>query len=156
MSKPESQGSEPAERRVERAYLALGSNLGERARHLALARERLNALTGSRVVAASSVEETAPLGGRDQPSYLNQMLLLETELPPRALLHACRGIEQEAGRQRHERWGNRTLDIDIVTYGDWRLDEPDLTIPHPGLAGRDFWRREIAEIEGRLPEAPPF
>lgn len=135
-------------------YLALGSNLGDRAAHLALARERLAALPGNRLVAESSVEETAPLGGLDQPAYLNQMLLLETDLSPRALLSACRAIETAAGRERRERWGSRTLDIDIVRYGTLRLDDPDLTLPHPGLADREFWSREIAEIERHLARHP--
>jgi 2-amino-4-hydroxy-6-hydroxymethyldihydropteridine diphosphokinase len=133
---------------MENVYLALGSNLGDRAGHLAFAREQLAALPHSRVVAVSTVEETQPLGGRDQPAYLNQMVLMETGLSPRDLLRAARTIEQRAGRERHERWGSRTLDIDIVRYGDWRVAEPDLTIPHPGLTDRDFWQREIAEIEG--------
>ncbi len=137
---------------MERVYLALGSNLGERDKFLALARERLAALPDSRLLAASSIEETAPLEGRDQPPYLNQMLLLETALDPEALLEACRAIETAAGRVRHERWGSRTLDIDIVRFGEREMATGRLTIPHPGLAGRDFWRREIAEIERHLAE----
>jgi 2-amino-4-hydroxy-6-hydroxymethyldihydropteridine diphosphokinase len=132
---------------MSRAYLALGSNLGNRAANLALARERLAALPGNRIVASSSIEETEPLGGMAQPAYLNQMLLLETDLSPRALLEICRAIELAAGRVRHTRWEPRTLDIDIVQYGDTVVDEPDLQVPHPGLRDRDFWRREIGEIE---------
>jgi len=131
-----------------KVYLALGTNLGDREMNLAFARKELGLLPASQILAKSSVEETAPLGGREQPPYLNQMLLLETVLPPRVLLDACRAIEEAAGRVRHERWGSRTLDIDIVRYGDLSLSEPDLTIPHPGLKDRDFWQREIAEIEG--------
>jgi 2-amino-4-hydroxy-6-hydroxymethyldihydropteridine diphosphokinase len=128
-------------------YLALGSNLGDRQAHLAFARAELDRLPGTRVVAASSEEETQPLAERDQPDFLNQMLLVETALAPRELLMACRAIETAAGRVRHERWGDRTLDIDIVRFGTLALNEPDLTIPHPGLADRDFWQREIAELE---------
>jgi 2-amino-4-hydroxy-6-hydroxymethyldihydropteridine diphosphokinase len=87
------------------------------------------------------------LGGKEQPAYLNQMLLLETGMPPRVLLEACLAIERAAGRVRRERWDSRVLDIDIVTYGDLAVNEPDLTLPHPGLPNRDFWQREIAEIE---------
>jgi 2-amino-4-hydroxy-6-hydroxymethyldihydropteridine diphosphokinase len=130
--------------------VALGSNVGDRAAHLAHARQRLGALPGTRLVAASRVEETAPLGGGPvaQPSYLNQMVLLETTLEPAALLEHCRRIEAERGRERRERWGPRTLDLDIVRYGDRTVRQPDLTIPHPELPNRDFWQREIAELEG--------
>ena len=82
-----------------------------------------------------------------QPAYLNQMVLVETELEPRALLEACQAIENRAGRVRAERWGPRTLDIDIVRYGRRRISEPGLVIPHPGVADRDFWQRELAELE---------
>jgi 2-amino-4-hydroxy-6-hydroxymethyldihydropteridine diphosphokinase len=132
---------------AERVYLALGSNLGDRAAHLAEARAALASLPGTRLVAASAVEETAPLGGRPQPAYLNQMVLLETRLGPRELLEACHTIEHAAGRARGERWASRPLDLDIVRYGDRRIDEPDLIIPHPGLVHRDFWQRELAELQ---------
>jgi 2-amino-4-hydroxy-6-hydroxymethyldihydropteridine diphosphokinase len=136
----------------ERAYLALGSNLGDRAGYLAFARSELGRLPMTCVVALSSVEETAPLGGMEQPGYLNQMILVETGLDPRALLLGCRSIERAAGRDRVARWSSRTLDIDIVRYGDRVVEEPDLTIPHPGLAEREFWKREITEIERLLVE----
>jgi 2-amino-4-hydroxy-6-hydroxymethyldihydropteridine diphosphokinase len=128
-------------------YVALGSNLGDRAAHLAAARAALDALPGTRIVAASAVEETAPLGGKAQPAYLNQMVLLETRLEPRALLEACQAIERAEGRVRTERWGSRTLDVDIVRFGERRVAEPDLIIPHPELANRDFWQRELAELQ---------
>ena len=131
----------------ERAYVALGSNLGTREDHLAAARAALGALPRTRLVAASAIEETAPLGAMDQPPYLNQMVLLETALEPRALLAACQAIERSRGRVRTERWGARTLDLDIVRYGHRRIDDPDLIIPHPGLSQRDFWTRELAELE---------
>jgi 2-amino-4-hydroxy-6-hydroxymethyldihydropteridine diphosphokinase len=132
---------------AEPVYVALGSNLGDRAAHLAAARAALASLPGTRLVAASAVEETAPLGGKPQPSYLNQMVLLETRLSPRALLDACQAIEHAEGRVREERWGSRTLDVDIVRYGHRRVAEPDLIIPHPELANRDFWQRELAELQ---------
>jgi 2-amino-4-hydroxy-6-hydroxymethyldihydropteridine diphosphokinase len=93
------------------------------------------------------VEETAPLGPVPQGPYLNQMVLLETTLTPAALLAACRAIEAERGRERRERWGPRTLDLDIVRYGARMVREPGLTIPHPELPRRAFWLREIAELE---------
>src|SRR4051812_17066191 len=100
--------------RPERVFVALGSNLGDRAAHLRAGREGLAALPQTRVMAASIIEETAPLAGMDQPPYLNQMVLLETALEPRALLQACQAIERQEGRERKEHWGARTLDLDIV------------------------------------------
>ncbi|MBW8839668.1 MAG: 2-amino-4-hydroxy-6-hydroxymethyldihydropteridine diphosphokinase [Gemmatimonadetes bacterium] len=132
---------------AERVYIALGSNLGERAAHLAYARQRLAALPDTQVIAVSRVEETAPIGPVQQGPYLNQMVLIETTLGPDALLEECRRIETERGRQRRERWGPRTLDLDIVRYGARTVQEANLTIPHPELPNRDFWRREIAELE---------
>jgi 2-amino-4-hydroxy-6-hydroxymethyldihydropteridine diphosphokinase len=129
-----------------RAYLALGSNLGDRHANLALARERLGREPGVLVRGASPVEETAPLGGIEQPRYLNQMLALDTALSPRELLDACHRIEAEAGRRRRERWASRTLDLDLVRFGELALDEPGLTLPHPGLPHREFWRRELEEL----------
>ena len=131
----------------ERAYIALGSNLGDREEHLAAARAALAALPATRWVAASAVEETQPLAGMDQPPYLNQMVLLETSLEPRALLAACQAIERSRGRVRTEHWGPRTLDLDIVRYGGRRIADPDLIIPHPELPNRNFWIRELAELE---------
>ena len=131
------------------AWIALGSNLGDRNAHLAFARSELAALPGTTLRRASRIEETAPLGGRRQPAYLNQMVLLDTGLDPRELLAACQAIERRAGRVRKatERWGSRTLDLDIVRYDDVQVDEPGLTIPHPALPERDFWQRELAELD---------
>ena len=132
--------------RTERAYVALGSNLGDRGGHLAAARKALAGLPGTTLVGASAVEETEPLGGLAQPPYLNQMVALDTSLSPRELLEACQAIERARGRVRAEHWGARTLDLDIVRYGRERLAEPDLIIPHPELPNRDFWQRELAEL----------
>lgn len=129
------------------AAIALGSNLGDRDRHLAAARTALAALAGTTLVAASTVEETAPLGGLDQPPYLNQVVLVETALEPRALLEACQAIERAEGRTRGERWASRPLDLDILQYGRRRVAEPGLTIPHPELPHRDFWQRGLAEVQ---------
>jgi 2-amino-4-hydroxy-6-hydroxymethyldihydropteridine diphosphokinase len=126
--------------------VALGSNLGDREGHLRAAREALGALPDTALVAESSIEETAPLGGMKQPPYLNQMVLLETGLRPRQLLQACQTIEQQEGRRRAERWGARTLDLDIVRFGQQRISEKDLIIPHPELPNREFWLRELAEL----------
>ena len=130
------------------AYIALGSNLGDRAAWLAMARERIAALPGTSLLGASTVEETAPLGPVEQGPYLNQMIAIETELSPRELLGHLHGIERAAGRERRTRWGPRTLDLDIVVFERQSLDEPGLTVPHPELARRDFWRRELAELGG--------
>jgi 2-amino-4-hydroxy-6-hydroxymethyldihydropteridine diphosphokinase len=132
---------------AERAYVALGSNLGDRSAYLRDARAALAQLPGTALVAASDIEETAPLGGLPQPPYLNQMVLLETRLTPRELLDACHAIERAAGRERAEHWGARTLDLDIVRYGQRRVAEPDLIIPHPELPNRAFWQRELAELQ---------
>jgi 2-amino-4-hydroxy-6-hydroxymethyldihydropteridine diphosphokinase len=129
------------------AYLALGSNVGDRAGYLAAAREALAQLPRSRVLAMTSAEETAPLGGATTEPFLNQMIAVETELSPRALLDAILAIEQQAGRVRTIRWGDRTLDIDIVRFARQEVREPGLTVPHPELPNRDFWQRELAELE---------
>ena len=129
------------------AYVALGANLGDREGALRFAREQLAALPETAIIGSSGVAETAPVGPAGQGPYLNQMLLLRTRLTARALLAACQDIERRRGRVRAERWGPRTLDLDIVRFGNQVIDEPDLTIPHPGLAQRAFWQREIAEIE---------
>jgi len=137
----------------ELVYVALGSNLGDRAAHLAYARNRLGTLPDTRVAASSRIEETAPIGPVPQGAFLNQMVLLETTLAPRDLLGHLHAIEAERGRERQAglRWGPRTLDLDIVRYGDWVVSEPGLTIPHPELPHRDFWLRELAELEALSP-----
>ena len=97
-------------------------------------------------MAASPVEETAPLGPVPQGPYLNQMLLAETALEPRELLDALLLVEATEGRIRVERWGPRTLDCDIVLWQGRRVDEAGLTVPHPELPRRDFWRRELGAL----------
>ena len=141
---------------AEQAFVALGSNLGDRAAHLAAARAALAALPRTRLLAASRVEETAPLDGMAQPAYLNQMVLLETRLSPRELLEACQAIERAEGRVRTEHWGSRTLDLDIVRYGRRHVEEPGLIIPHPELPNRDFWQRELAELEPMSADTRPL
>ncbi len=135
------------------AYVALGSNLGDRVRYLAHARAALARLPTSRVLAASRIEETEPLGGVPQPAYLNQMVKLETALEPRELLARLHDIERELGRTREERWAARTIDLDLVRYDEVASDDPQLQLPHPGLATRGFWQRELAELEAAEPGA---
>ena len=128
------------------AYVALGSNLGDRDGYLARARQALAAIPRSRVVAMSTVEETEPVGPVEQGRYLNQMVALETELSPRELLRELHRIEREAGRIRDVRWGPRTLDLDIVRYEQQTASDDDLIVPHPAEESRDFWQRELAEL----------
>ena len=132
------------------AFIALGSNLGDRAGYLARARAALAELPRSRVLATSIVEETAPLGQVEQGAYLNQMVALETELTPRELLTALQRIEQDEQRTRDVRWGPRTLDLDIVCFEHQTAHDPDLTVPHPRVADREFWQRELHELRGAL------
>lgn len=131
---------------IDVAYIALGSNLGDRHGYLARARSALAALPESRILAESSIEETEPLGHLDQPYYLNQMVALETGLSPHALLAHLQEIEAHAGRTRHQRWGSRTLDLDIVCFDRQTVQEIELRVPHPELPNRQFWQRELAEL----------
>ncbi len=131
---------------AERAFVALGSNVGDRGAHLAFARARLAELPGTEFIKASVIEETAALGPVPQDHYLNQMVLLVTELDPHELLARCLQIEEAAGRVRERRWGPRTLDLDLVRYGDRKIDRPELTVPHPEIANRPFWQRELKEL----------
>lgn len=137
----------------ELAAIALGSNLGDRAAALEQARDRIAKLPGTRIVRASAVEETEPIGPVPQGPFLNQMLLVETALEPRALLDGLLAIERAGGRERAERWGPRTLDCDIVWYGDRVVREPGLVIPHPEIPNRPFWQRELAELHVAHPTA---
>ncbi|MFI5213225.1 MAG: 2-amino-4-hydroxy-6-hydroxymethyldihydropteridine diphosphokinase [Gemmatimonadales bacterium] len=136
---------------TERVAIALGSNLGDRATALDSARAAIAALPLTALVAASPVEETDAIGPVRQGPFLNQMLLVDTSLAPRALLEALLSIERDHGRERRERWGPRTLDCDIVLFGSRSVSERDLTIPHPELKNRDFWRRELKALDVQLP-----
>lgn len=128
------------------AYVALGSNLGDRDAYLRLARERIAALPATRIVRQTAAEETAPVGVLEQGAFLNQMVAVETELAPAELLAALQAIEAAAGRTRERRWGPRTLDLDIVAFDAQRVSTPSLQVPHPEVANRDFWRRQLAEL----------
>lgn len=118
---------------------------------LARALGRLNSAPGTRVVAVSSLYATAPEGVADQPEYLNAAAEIETTLEPRDLLKACLGIEADLGRVRRERWGPRTIDIDVLVYGDLRIAEDNLSLPHPRLGERAFVLAPLAEIAPGLP-----
>ncbi|MDJ0333903.1 2-amino-4-hydroxy-6-hydroxymethyldihydropteridine diphosphokinase [Salinibacterium sp. G-O1] len=127
---------------VSPAILALGSNLGDRELNLRLAVRDIAMLDGVVAVAASGIVETAAIKpdgiDLDAPSYLNAVVTVRTTLAPQALLDALNGIETEHGRVRDVRWGDRTLDIDIIAFADLELHTPTLTIPHPRAADRAF------------------
>lgn len=124
------------------AVIALGSNLGPRARLLAFA---LHALAP--IHACSQVFETAPIGGpAGQGAFYNLVALLHTHLPARALLQRCLAVEAQAGRQREVHWGARTLDIDLLFYGDEQICCPDLVVPHPRLHERRFVLHPLSEV----------
>ena len=127
------------------AYLALGSNLGDRDRHLAEAR-RLLAEHGARLLRESRVRETEPFGVTDQPRFLNQVLEVEWASSPRQLLETAKAVERQVGRRPGPRWGPREIDVDILLFGDQAVEEPGLTIPHPGLAEREFVREPLREL----------
>ncbi|RZK22755.1 MAG: 2-amino-4-hydroxy-6-hydroxymethyldihydropteridine diphosphokinase [Hymenobacter sp.] len=131
------------------AYLLLGSNLGDRAALLHQAQQLLAATAGE-ILAASARYETAAWGLEDQPAFLNQVLAVRTTLPPLALLAACQATEQQAGRERHQRWAARTLDVDILLYGDAVIDLPTLAVPHPALPARRFTLVPLAEMAPQL------
>ena len=128
------------------AYIALGSNLGQREVFLAEARRRIAALPRTRVLGETDAEETAPIGPVAQGPFLNQMIAIETELSPQKLLEELQRIELDAGRVRAERWGPRTLDLDIVLFERQSVAEPGLTVPHPELSNRHFWLRELTTL----------
>ncbi len=135
-----------------RQFLSLGSNLGERRKFL---EESVQSL-GDWVRAVSPVYETDPVGGPDQGRFLNIVVELETELTPRELLAVCHRLESGAGRVRLERWGPRTLDVDIVWIDGVTIDEPDLQIPHPRWAERKFVLAPLADLAPELVDPEQF
>jgi len=133
-----------------RAYLALGGNLGDVAAEFLSAIHALAALNGVTLVAVSRVYRTPPWGVTDQPDFLNMALAIDTDLSARALLEACLGIEKASGRLRDRRWGPRNIDIDVIAFGDAKVNEPDLTIPHPRAHERAFVLAPLAELADEL------
>jgi 2-amino-4-hydroxy-6-hydroxymethyldihydropteridine diphosphokinase len=132
------------------AYVGLGSNLGDRRAQIDTALERLAAIPSTRVDAVSSVYESEPVGGPDQPPFLNAVARLETALDPRTLIWNLQRIETSMGRVRRERWGPRTIDLDLLLFGAELLEEPGLTVPHPELARRAFVLVPLVELDPML------
>lgn len=136
-----------------RAFLGLGTNLGSRSRNLSAARRRLRE-RGVRILRQSSVIETEPWGVLDQPRFLNQVLEVEWSGTPRQLLRAAKAVERDGGRVRTRRWGPRTIDVDILLFGDERVDEKDLVIPHPRIKERPFVLDGLRELQAQGGQAP--
>jgi len=134
------------------AYIALGSNLGDRRATLERAVREINGLESTRVVAQSTLIETDPVGPVAQGRYLNGVVHVQTKLSPRALLESLLAIESELGRDRTGdlRWGPRTADLDLLIFGDLQIDEPGLHVPHPRLAERRFVLEPLCEIAPEL------
>ena len=128
-----------------RAYVGVGSNLGDREETI---RAAIAALPD--VVAVSELRETDPVGVTDQPPFLNGAVALDTALAPRELLEALLAVERQLGRERRERWGPRTIDLDLLLYGCEAVDEPGLTVPHPRLHERRFALEPLAELDPDL------
>jgi len=139
-------------------YLGLGSNLGAPLRQLNQALVLLNKLPKSIVLKKSNFYKSQPLGVRSQPPYLNMVILIETSLPPHLLLTCCQRIETKQKRVRKKHWGARTIDIDILLYGEHTVSYYDLTIPHPEMTRRDFVLKPLLEITplACLPDGNPL
>lgn len=139
-----------------RAFIALGSNLGDREGHLRRAVATLAALAEradlGTLAAVSPVYETEPVGGPEQGAFLNAVVELDTTRSPRELLELCQSLEAAAGRTRGKRWGPRTLDADVLLVGDLTVDEPDLKVPHPRMWERGF---VLAPLRDLAPDLVP-
>jgi 2-amino-4-hydroxy-6-hydroxymethyldihydropteridine diphosphokinase len=137
---------------VTKAYVGIGSNLGEPERQIEAALALLRAEQGIEFVAVSTLRETEPVGYLDQPNFLNGAAVLETSLAPQELLERLLAIEQRLGRVRGDgpRFGPRTIDLDLLLHGDETIDEPGLTVPHPRLAERRFVLEPLAELDPTL------
>jgi 2-amino-4-hydroxy-6-hydroxymethyldihydropteridine diphosphokinase len=157
------------------AFLGLGSNLGDRLTNLQGAVDALQEEPGLRVTASSRVWETVPVGGPPQPDYLNAVIRVETDLSARDLLEVGRRVEARLGRVRKERWGARTIDVDVLLFDEEEIQEEDLVVPHPRLSQRAFVLLPLLELvpdpvlpdgtrltdlrvdtEGVAPSAPPL
>jgi 2-amino-4-hydroxy-6-hydroxymethyldihydropteridine diphosphokinase len=135
---------------VATAFVGIGSNLGDRETNLRQAIELLSAEDGIDVVALSEIRETDPVGPVEQGPFLNGAAKLETSLTPRELLERLLSVESRLGRVRDERWGPRTIDLDLLLYGDLSIEEPGLTVPHPRLHERRFALEPLADLDPGL------
>lgn len=134
-----------------RAYVGLGSNLDDPLEHVRRALHELDGLPDSRCVACSSLYRSDPMGPADQPDYINAVAVVDTGLPAIELLHGLQRLEAAHGRVRAgERWGPRSLDLDLLLYGTEIIDRPELQVPHPGLHERAFVLYPLAELEPQL------
>lgn len=140
----------PGPRYQDFAYVGLGSNMGDPVEQVNRAIERLDHIVGTKVIACSSLYRSAPLGSVKQPEYINAVVSLRTRLAARALFTNLQEIERLQGRRRAVRWGPRTLDLDFLVFGDLQIDEADLTLPHPGIALRNFVLLPLREIAPKL------
>ena len=126
-------------------YLGLGTNLGKRTRNLSAARRRLRQ-KGARILRQSRVIETEPWGVTNQPRFLNQVIEVDWTGTPRQLLKATKEVEEEGGRKPTRRWGPRVIDVDILLFGDERINQRDLVVPHPRIGEREFVRDSLREL----------
>jgi 2-amino-4-hydroxy-6-hydroxymethyldihydropteridine diphosphokinase len=133
-----------------KAFIGLGSNLGEREAMIRLALDDLARLPSTRLVRASSLYDTEPVGEVDQPNFLNAVAQIDTELTARQLLWNLQLIEKRLGRVRAQRWGPRTIDLDLLLYGGLVVEEPDLKVPHPELTRRSFVLVPLVELDPLL------
>jgi 2-amino-4-hydroxy-6-hydroxymethyldihydropteridine diphosphokinase len=131
---------------VAEAYLGLGSNLGDKRAMLTEALARLDATPGIRVTARSRFYRTPPWGDTNQDWFLNAAAALDTTLSPADLLAACLAVERQLGRVRERKWGPRSIDIDVLAYGQEAVDDPDLVLPHPFVLERAFVLKPLADI----------
>lgn len=133
-----------------RAFIGLGSNLGDRERFIRQGVRELSRMPRTRFVRVSSLYDTEPIGVQDQPAFLNAVGIIDTELKPRELLWNVQLIEQRLGRVRARRWGPRTIDLDILLYGDLVIEQEDLVIPHPEMENRAFVLIPLCELDSEL------
>jgi 2-amino-4-hydroxy-6-hydroxymethyldihydropteridine diphosphokinase len=133
-----------------RCYIGIGSNLGDRHKNIDDALQKLRLTGGIEVKRVSPIYETDPVGGPAQPKYLNGVIEIETSLEPRGLLLTLQDIENQLDRKRAVKNGPRTIDLDILTYGSEKIDEPDLKIPHPRMREREFVQKPLRDIIVRI------
>ena len=129
-------------------YISIGSNLGDREKYCQRAIEKVGQLPTTKLLKISSLIETDPVGKTDQPQFINGVMKIETKLSPHELLENLQKIENDLGRVRDEKWGPRTIDLDILFYDDLKVKEKNLTLPHPEINNRPFIAKVLAEIMG--------